>query len=86
MSNPTALRLDPSTLDLVTAIRGELSARAGGAPVSAAHVLRLALGRGIDALQAELGIARVPGRPVARVPSAEAPAPTRATKRAHRGR
>lgn len=58
MERPTSLRVDDALLARVDALAVALSERAAGASVSRANVLRIALERGVDVLEKEIGTRR----------------------------
>ena len=49
------VRLDPQEIDRVDRLAARLSQRAAGAPLTRAATVRLAVNRGLDAIESELG-------------------------------
>lgn len=54
--HPVSVRLDTEAVERLDRITEALSARAAGATLKRSNVVRLAVDRGIDALEAELGL------------------------------
>jgi hypothetical protein len=55
--NPVPIRLGEELLARLDRVTAEMSKRAAGADVPRSSAIRLALERGLDALEAELGLA-----------------------------
>ena len=53
-----SFRLEPEMGERLQALADELAKRAAGAPVTRSHVARMAVERGIPALEEELGLNR----------------------------
>lgn len=58
--HPTSVRIDDALLARLDAIAATLTERAAGVNVGRSRVIRLAIERGADALEVELGLARKP--------------------------
>ncbi len=56
--HPVSVRLDSATVARLDKLAEALTARAAGATVNRSAVVRLAVDRGIDKLEAELGLAK----------------------------
>lgn len=59
---PIPLRIEQATLDRLDRIAEALSERAAGVRVTRADASRIALDRGAEALEKELGLSRAPKR------------------------
>lgn len=57
---PISVRLSAEAVERLDRIAAALSDRAAGAPMNRSSVVRVAVGRGIDALEAELGLSKRP--------------------------
>lgn len=55
---PIPIRLEDELLERVDRVTDAMEARAAGAKVPRSSVLRLALERGLDSLESELGLTR----------------------------
>jgi hypothetical protein len=57
-TRPVPLRIDEAVLDRCDRVSQALSERAAGAKVSRADALRIAINRGLESLERELGLSR----------------------------
>lgn len=57
---PIPVRLEDSLIERLDAVVGVLSHRAAGAPIHRSAVLRMAVERGLESLESEVGIATKP--------------------------
>jgi hypothetical protein len=57
-AKPFPLRIDSTTIERLDRLASLMSERAAGAPVTRAGVIRVALERGLESLEKELGTAK----------------------------